>query len=166
MSLRRGAGPVLAGLLATACGSKGAVGITATVSHLSLAMEGGSSLAAQLNGGFDLHLELGQYAPQGTDVALDGNFALVGSDASSLLLLSTYASAVFPYHLEPGGSSDVHFTIGDKQGTPGQLITMAKRIMLCQAGTAGLAGKITDSAAGNQGTPLSAPPVPVAGCAP
>jgi hypothetical protein len=147
------------------CGSKGAVALTATVTGLAVSVDSASPLAAKLDGGFDLRLELGQYAPQGTDVALQGNFQLVRpADQGSVALLNTYASVPFPQHLEPGRSVDIHFTIGDDVGTPGQVVAADMAATICQAGSVALSGKVTDTASGNQGTPVSGAAVPVMGC--
>jgi hypothetical protein len=150
--------------LVLSCGSKGAVAVTASVTNLTVSLNRASPLAAELDGGFDLHLDLGQYAPQGTDVALMGNFQLVRpADQSAVVLLATYASAAFPYHLEPGASADVHFTIGDRAGAAGQTIATDASTSLCQAGSVALSGSITDSASG-QHTPLAGAATSVAGC--
>jgi len=163
----RHVGLLATGLLLVSCGSKGAAGLTASATDLTLAIDHASPLAAELQGGFDVHLDLGQYAPAGTDVTLTGGFQLVRpADQSNVALLSAYPSAAFPYHLDPGGSAVVHFVIGDKVGTPGQVVASDVQMALCQAGSVALSAELTDSAAGTQGTPLSSAPTNVAGCSP
>jgi hypothetical protein len=150
--------------LLTSCGSKGAVAVTASVSNLTVAIDRASPLAAQLQGGFDLQLELGQYAPEGTNIDRHGSFQLVRpADQSGLVVLNVYPSVTFPYHLEPGDKADIHFTIGDNAGMPGQTVPFDVQTKLCQAGSVALAGQITDTAAGGA-TPLGGSTTAVAGC--
>jgi hypothetical protein len=154
---------VCCGLFAS-CGSKGAVDVTASATNLTVAIDRASPLAARLQGGFDLQLELGQYAPEGTNIDRHGSFQLVRpADQSGLTVLNVYASAPFPYHLEPGDKATIHFTIGDNEGTPGQTVPQDVQAALCQAGSVALAGQITDTAAARS-TPLGGSATAVAGC--
>jgi len=133
---------------AFACGSKGAVAITAAIESPAMSVDRSSALAAQLTGDFRLHVALGQYASAGTDLSISqGNFSLVapGSQTTLVLLKFTTAPAA-PYHLEPGGELDVAFAIGDKAQAPGQLLTKDEESAVCAARSAvQVAGSVSDS---------------------
>jgi len=123
------------------------------------------ALQANLNGGFSLLLELGAYAPSGTDIpAGQGNFSLVKpSDQSSWVVLRLTSAPPPPYHLEPGTKQTIALTI-DNQGTmPGQLIPVQMRDDICRAKTVQIAGSITDTASGNP-TPVMSNTFDVTGC--
>jgi len=115
-----------------------------------MALSAPSALAAQLNGSFSLHLDLGQYAPSGTDITIEqGNFSLVNpANQSTLLLLKFTTAPASPYHhLEPGGQLDITFTVADYMGTPGQVVTKVAAAGICAARAAvQIAGSFTDSA--------------------
>src|SRR6185436_6799648 len=69
---------VLAGWFTSACGSKGAVSLVATVSAPEVEVEQ-LTLGARLKGGFDLRLEVGPEAESGTEVSIE-NFAVSRGD--------------------------------------------------------------------------------------
>src|SRR4029079_15723440 len=94
------------------CGSQGSVAVSASIESPTVAVLQASALAAALSGGFNLRLELGAYAPSGTDVSpAQGNFSLVKpSDQSPLLVLHLRSTTPPPYHLEPGANSTAVFT--------------------------------------------------------
>lgn len=148
-----------------ACGSKGAVAVTASIESPAVAVGAASALAASLSGGFSLFLELGAYAPSGTDVTpSEGNFSLVKpGDQSSLLLLHLTSSTPRPFHLEPGAKSNIPFTIADQPGSSMQVVTTDELSSICQTKTVQIAGSITDTASGNP-TPVASPSFDVTGC--
>jgi hypothetical protein len=135
-------------LAATACGSKGAVTVLANIEQPTASVEKPpGSLVWVLNGGFNLHVELGQVSPTATDVSLQGTMTLVRpSDQASLVALKLAAVPAPPYHLEPGAHVDVRMTMGDAM--PGQQIILSEHDAICQAHTVQIAGSLTDSASG------------------
>jgi hypothetical protein len=142
-------------LLSLSCGSKGAVAVTAAIQSPEMAVSASSGLAAELLGTFTLHLALGQVAPAGTDVSIaQGNFSVVNAaNQATLVVLKLTASPVGPYHLDPGGNVAVAFTVSDKLGIPGQLVTKDEQTALCGSRTAvQIAGSIMD---GNGTTPVA-----------
>src|SRR4051812_30280765 len=81
-------------LSAASCGSKGAVSVTALIQNPVMAVGAPSALAAQLNGSFNLHLDLGQVASSGTDISIEqGNFSLVNAANQSTLVLLKFTTA-------------------------------------------------------------------------
>jgi hypothetical protein len=132
---------------ASACGSKGAVAVTATLHDPEAIVGRSSGLAALLTGGFGLHLDLGQAAPSGTDISIgQGNFNLVTPDQATLLVLKFTTSPGAPYHLEPGAKLDIACTIADQTGTPGQLLTKDEETAVCASRAAvQIAGSIADA---------------------
>jgi len=147
------------------CGSKGSVALTVSIDSPTIAVSAASPLAASLSGGFSLYLELGAYAPSGTDVTpQQGNFSLVKpSDQSSLLVLHVSSADAPPYHLEPGAKRTVVFTIDNQGTTPGQQISVQERDAICLAKTVQIVGSFTDSASGNP-TPVTSSTFDVTGC--
>jgi hypothetical protein len=147
------------------CGSKGSVAVSVAIDAPTVAVLQASALAASISGGFDLHLELGAYAPSGTDVSpREGNFNLVKpADQTSLLVLHLTSSAPPPFHLDPGAKSTVAFTIADQAGSAMQVITKDELTAICQAKTVQIAGSFTDSTSGNP-TPVTSTPFDVTGC--
>jgi hypothetical protein len=148
-----------------ACGSKGSVALSTGIESPTAALSGASALAASLNGGFSLYLELGAYAPSGTDVSpRQGNFSLVKpSDQATLLVLRLTSAVPPPFHLEPGGKGLIAFTIDEQGTTPGQLVTVQEKDAICQSRTVQIAGSVTDSASGNP-TPITSSTFDVTGC--
>jgi hypothetical protein len=137
---------------AFSCGSKGAVSITALIQNPVMAVSAPSALASQLDGSFNLHLDLGQVASSGTDMTIgQGNFSLVDpANQLTLVLLKFTTAPAGPYHLDPGGKLDIAFTIADKPGTPGQLVTKDEATSICAArGAVQIAGSFTDSVNGS-----------------
>lgn len=148
-----------------ACGSKGSLAVSTGIDSPTAAVSGASALAASLSGGFTLYLELGAYAPSGTDVTpRQGNFSLVKpSDQASLLVLHLTSATPPPFHLEPADKARIAFTIDDQGTTPGQLVTVQEKDAICQSRTVQIAGSITDSASGNP-TPVTSSNFDVTGC--
>ena len=137
---------------AFSCGSKGAVSVTALIQNPVMVVGAPSALASQLNGSFSLHLDLGQLAPSATDITLgQGNFSLVdAANQSTLVVLKFTTAPAAPYHLDPGGKLDIAFTVADKPGTPGQLVTKDEATSICAARAAvQIAGSFSDSAHGS-----------------
>jgi hypothetical protein len=138
----------LAAIVLLACGSKGSVAVTASISSPDIAVDASSALAARLSGSFHLNLELGQHASSGTDVSVgQGNLTLRDATSqASLVLLKFTTMPAAPYHLDPGGKLDVVFTIADKAETSGQLLTKDEESAVCAARAAAqIAGSISDS---------------------
>jgi hypothetical protein len=148
-----------------ACGSKGSVAVSAGIDSPTVAVTAASPLAANLSGGFTLYLELGAYAPSGTDVTpRQGNFSLVKpSDQASLLVLHLTSATAPPFHLEPAGKARIAFTIDDQGTTPGQQVTVQEKDAICQSRTVQIAGSVSDSASGNP-TPVTSSSFDVTGC--
>lgn len=137
---------------AFSCGSKGAVSVTALIQNPVMAVGASSALAAELNGSFSLHLDLGQVASSGTDITIEqGNFSLVDpANQATLLLLKFTTVPAPPYHLDPGGKLDIAFTVADKAGTPGQLVTKDAATSICASRAAvQIAGSFSDSVNGS-----------------
>ena len=145
-------------LLCLSCGSKGAVAVTAVIQNPVMSVDQSSGLGARLTGTFGLHIELGQLASSGTDVAIgQGNFSLVSpGNQATLVLLKFTASPPAPHHLEPGGKLDLALTVADKPGTPGQLLTKDEESAVCAARAAvQVAGSIADASGQTPVTSLS-----------
>src|SRR5262249_46003166 len=126
-------------------------------------VENAPPLAHILRGTFTLHADLGQVAPSGTDVSIQGAMSFVNpSDQSSLIVLKLEAMPPPPYHLEPGAHVDATLTITD--GTSGgQLLQAAEFTGICQVGTVQITGTLSDTASGKQ-TPVSSSSFAVTGC--
>jgi hypothetical protein len=152
-------------LLATGCGSKGAVAIVAVFENPHASVEDAPPLAHVLKGGFTLHADLGQVAPSGTDVSIQGAINLVKpADQTTLLAaLKLVAMPSQPYHLEPGGHVDATLNISENGTTDGQLVQTADFTAICQAGSVEFAGTLADTVSGKP-TPVSSAPFTVTGC--
>jgi len=145
------------------CGSKGSVAVTTSLDSPQVAILQSSALAASLGGGFSLYLELGAYAPSGTNVTPQIFNLVKPTDQSSLLVLHATSSPPPPFHLEPAAKSTVAFTITDQMGSSMQVIAPSELTAICQAKTVQIAGSITDTASGNP-TPVTSSPFDVTGC--
>ena len=150
-------------LAATGCGSKGAVTVLANIEQPSASVDKPpGSLVSVLNGGFTLHVELGQVSPTATDVSLQGTMTLVRpSDQASLAVLKLAAVPAPPYHLEPGAHVDARLTIADAM--PGQVLTQKEHDDICLARTVQISGSLTDSASGKP-TPVTSESFEVMPC--
>ena len=134
---------LLSCLAVCACGSQGAVDVTADLHDPEMIVGQSSGLAALLTGGFGLRASLGPAAASGTDLTL-GRFNLVNADQAALVVLKFTTNPSAPYHLEPGGSIDIALTIADQTGTPGQFLTKSEETAVCEARSAArIAGTIT-----------------------
>jgi hypothetical protein len=156
---RGAATPVLLALLASACGSKGAVAITASIEQ-PRANVVASALARTLEGEFKLHLELGSYAPEGTDVSVQQVSLVKATDQTTLVTLKVTATPPPPYHLEPGSALDSGFVIAD---SPLQLITAEQYTAICGARTVQIFASLSDTAT-RKSTPVSSTTFDVTGC--
>jgi hypothetical protein len=145
------------------CGSKGAVAITADLENPHASVESAPPLAHILRGAFTLHAELGELAPSGTDVSIQGALSLVApASQMSLAVLKLDALPPPPYHLEPGGRVDATMTITDGM-SGGQLLQSDEFTAICQAGTVQVTGTLADTASGKP-TPVSSASFAVTGC--
>jgi hypothetical protein len=100
---------LLLAFLCSACGSKGAVSLVANAESPSLTVAQ-AALGTSLSGGFELALELGDYAEEGVDVSLAG-FGLHRGSEEIVASLSLSTDVDFPVHLEPGKSRRVVLAI-------------------------------------------------------
>jgi len=136
------------------CGSKGSVAVSTFVDSPQIAILPGSALQSSLSGTFNLRLELGAYAPSGTDVSPQ-IFSLVNAtDQSTLLVLEVNSSPLPPFHLDPGAKRSVAFTIEHQAGSSMQPISPTQFADICRVKTVQIAGSITDTASGNP-TPVT-----------
>jgi len=152
--------------LATSCGSKGSVAVTAAIATPVVSVERpAGALVTKLGGQFTLQLTLGSMASSGTDISLShGNFSLVRpADQATLVVLRLSAEPLPPYHLEPGAKLDVALTIADQPGVPGQLITDEAALICAEREAVQIAGTITDTASG-QLMPVGSLRFAVTGC--
>ena len=149
------------------CGSKGSVAVSVAIDAPVVAVIQSSTptLGGAISGGFNLQLELGAYAPSGTDInPSQGNFSLVKpSNQSSLLLLHLTSNTPPPFHLEPGAKSTASFTITDQPGSAMQGVTNGELTAICQTKTVQITGSFTDTASGNP-TPVTSSSFDVTGC--
>ena len=160
--MRRAAALGLA-LFAWGCGSKGSVAVTGDLEKPSAMVSNPNLIAWTLNGGCTLHIELGQYAPSGTDVSIPGALSLVKpSTQATLVVLKALAMPKPPFHLEPGGKFDADLIFADMT-TPGQTITQPESDAICAAKTVQITGTLSDTASGNA-TPVSSATFDVTGC--
>jgi hypothetical protein len=132
-------------LLGAACGSKGAVSLTARIESSELGVTSGT-LASGLSGQFDLVLELGEHAPRATTVSAPSFGVRQGNDMV-VPTLSLSASERFPIELEPGSDQRVRFTVAENES-----VTDEEAEKLC-AGPIRISGTVTDSL--NDGKPAA-----------
>lgn len=137
---------VLLALLSAGCGSKGAVSLVANVENPSLTVEQ-AALGTTLTGGFELVLELGEYADGGTDVSL-ATFGLYRGSQELVSALSLSSDVDFPVRVGPGESRRIRLTL-----EPGETQQSVIGDALCAAGVE-FRGGVTDSA--NDGKPTAA----------
>jgi hypothetical protein len=141
-------GILVAAWCVCACGSPGAVAVTAAVASPAISVDGSSPLAAQLTGAFRLHLALGEHASSGTEISISqGNLALVkAADQATLVVLKFTTDPAAPYHLDPGQKLEIAVAIRDRADAAGQLVTKDEQNALCAARAAvQIAGSISDS---------------------
>lgn len=150
--IRRGVGAAIAALAIGGCGS-GSASISGNVEDPSMYVDTASTLAGRLNGSFSLYVSLPVSAKEGTDVSIGlGNFTLVDSSQKAITVLKLRAEPEPPYHLEPGKSFQVRFTINDKG--PGQILTKDEQTALCKSSEHAISGSISDD---DGDAPVSSP---------
>jgi hypothetical protein len=91
-----------------ACGSKGSVALSAVISAPS-AEVARSAVGADVTGGFEVELRLGEYAEESTTVEL-GTFS-IQRDGADVLAPLTLGGQKFPVSLGPGEAKSFELTI-------------------------------------------------------
>ena len=161
---------VLAPALAlSSCASKDAVSVSGGIGNVEMTIAQGS-LVTTVEGKFDVYLELGARASEGTDVTFS-DFSLVrASDGTAVLAkerLSVVAPSTAPVHLAPGDNTTIQFRIGDLRSdgtTVPSEIDQGDYDKVCGAGQVIIVGTMHDSAHGATSTPLSSPAFTPSGC--
>lgn len=125
-------------LFASACGSKGAVSLSARIDNPTLSAHM-AALGTELTGAFDLVLELGQAAPGATRVEL-GTFSLKNGDGALENALSLSSDQTFPIDVQPSQSVTVHMMLES-----GTLVATDVASAIC-GGEVWYAGNVTDAA--------------------
>lgn len=152
------------------CSAEGAVSLTGSIGNVSVAVSE-QGFVANLEGGFDVYLELGERASGASDVSFS-TFSLVRADTGAAVLakehLSVVGSKATPLRIQPGGSTTIHFDIGD-QAQPGAPITAMELpkddfAALCGAGSLQIIGTLQDSADGQRPSTLSSVAFSPNGC--
>jgi hypothetical protein len=145
-------------LLATSgCGSKGSVALSGSVSRAQVSVEE-VTLGTRLTGGFDVFLELGPEATDGTTATLQ-SFALVAADGRGALvepLLITPPETEF--RLAPGDTRTLGYTLAHPDPVPAEA-----KAALC-AGELRVVGAVTDTLSGGRTTPLQSSAFSPSGC--
>jgi hypothetical protein len=135
-------------LAVCACsGDKSLVAMTAKLESPALVVES-SAIGADVTGGFELVMALGEYATENTEVSL-GSFSVQRSRVELLSPLSL-AGANFPVALGVGKKITLPLTF-DMSTEP------AVAEVLCQ-GPVELVGTLMDSLSNNHPTPVKSPP--------
>ena len=129
--------------LCSACGSKGAVSLSARVEAPELSSRS-SALVRTLEGSFDLVLELGEAAPRATSVSL-GAFGLEDDTGPLIARLDVTPAQDFPLTLGEGDSTRVTCTLNDN--------SLDAALDPC-AGEVWIVGNVTDTL--NDGRPTRA----------
>jgi hypothetical protein len=132
-------------VLCSACGSKGAVSLSARVEGPDLGLRS-SALVHTIEGSFDLVLELGDAAPRSTTVTL-GAFGIENDDGPVLGPLDFTPAQDFPLRLAEGDSVRVRCTLNDNS------IDADADVDACSA-EVWIIGNVTDTL--NDGRPTSA----------
>lgn len=124
------------------CGSKENVSLSAQLENASVAVAT-VALGSELSGGFDLRLELGEHAPEPTDVSL-GTFSLrrEQTELLSSLPLATPTGVSFPLRVAPGEVKSVRLSIDSNE-----LLEQAQADAICQ-GPLIVAGAVIDTLGG------------------
>jgi len=154
----------------SSCSAEGAVSLTGSLGSPTVVVEE-KMLVTTLSGGFDVYLELGERASEGTDVSFSA-FSLVRADDGAPVLaqehLSVIASKSPPIRIEPGDNTSLHFDIGDQDQAGGTVTPMevnqSDYAAVCGAGSVKIVGTLTDSANGERPTPLSSAAFEPGGC--
>jgi hypothetical protein len=121
------------------CGSDGQASLIGRVERPALSVDR-SLVGADASGGFDLVLELGEFASGPTSVGL-GAFS-IERDGTALLSPLSLAGATFPVTVAAGAKRSIRLTL---DATP----TTDEAEALCEGGIA-FRGSVTDSLSGNR----------------
>lgn len=152
------------------CAAKDAVSISASLANPQVTVAPApGGLVSTLAGSFEVYLELGARASDGTDVTFSV-FSLVRADNDAQVLsapqgkpLSWIASPAPPIRIGPGGKATVQVTIGADKSSPMEL-PKADKDAVCAAGQLKIVGTIQDSANGSQSLPVSSQAFLPSGC--
>lgn len=125
-------------IFGSACGSKGAVSLVANAENPTLTVAR-AALGTSLSGGFELVIELGEYAEEGADVSLAG-YGLHRGSEEIVSNLSLASDVDFPLRVNPGDERRVTLSIDMDD-----LLDSAVGEELC-AGNVVYQGGITDGA--------------------
>lgn len=137
---------LLLALSSAGCGSKGAVSLSARIDGAELAVSSGA-LGADVTGGFDLVLELGDAASEATRVTRS-TFAVRRGDTTLVEVLSLTPSEPFPIDVGVGESKTVRMTLTDA------FVEQAEADAICE-GDVWFTGTVTDTLSGSKPTPAS-----------
>jgi hypothetical protein len=144
--------------LASGCGSKGAVSLTASIGDVNVSVEP-LTLGTRLAGSFTLSLSVGPEAEADSQVSLE-SFALVrGAETLVDALEVVPESATFPLTVPKGGSRRVTFKIGSDT----KLLEQEAKDRIC-AGNVQVVGAVRDSLSDGKITPLRGAEVTPSGC--
>jgi hypothetical protein len=135
---------------ATGCGGEEDVSLTATLLDVRVNVTS-LALGSELSGGFGLRLELGEYAPEPTQVSL-GAFSLRRDQLElvSPLPLAPAAGVVFPVSLTPGEVRRVELAFDASS-----LLDAAEADAVC-TGPLAVVGAVTDTLGGGKTTGATA----------
>jgi len=138
---------------AAACGGKENASLTLSIVDPRVEVTS-LALGAELSGGFDLRLELGEYAPERTEVSL-GAFALRRGQTEIVapLPLSPGSGVTFPVAIGVGEVRLVHLDFDASS-----LLGAGERDAVCE-GPLVVAGAITDTLSGGKTTSAAGPSV-------
>lgn len=127
---------LFASLLA-GCGSKGAVSLGARIDKASVGVQT-AALGARVVGEFELLLDLGDYAPEATEVSL-GAFVLENASGVVVDGLALASSEPFPISVAVGATKSVHMTVDETA-----LLDAETQTALC-AGKVWYSGTLSDT---------------------
>jgi len=135
------------------CGSKENVSLSASLVNPSVGVSA-FALGTELSGGFHLRLELGEQAPEATQVAL-GTFSLRRGQAEvvSALPLAPEGGVTFPLSIAVGEVRMVHMSFDSSS-----LLEASEGDAICQ-GPLEIVGTVTDSLNAGKATTAQSPSV-------
>jgi hypothetical protein len=157
---------------APSCASKEVVSLTASIGAVNVAVAKPGGLVTTVSGSFDVALELGQRASEGTDVSFT-EFSLVRNDTGGPVLglpygkpLAWVSSQPLPLRVEPGARAQPRMSIGTRNGTQIDPMQVGKDDFqtLCSGVQLKIVGTLQDSANGGRTTPIASPPFVPSGC--
>lgn len=154
--------------LAAGCSASDAIGVSGSIGNVQVTVSQ-ELFVTTLRGSFDVALELGARASQGTDVTTS-NFTLVRADTGATVLsegkpLRLISSQSTPIRLEPGQATTVHYEVGEPNGANIAPMEADKDDYeaICSSGQLRIVGNMTDSASAANTSLSSAPFAPI-GC--